>query len=366
MNTITRLVVYAILAITFTTATNAQEKEKDSTSGELNTIKIESLKKLRVSIEEQERDFLKSEIEAINRRLDNKEITAEKAEELKKEVAKKRALNIENRIAIIDNKISLLERNNNGYNANEGSGDGFVFRIGGDDESNETFIYFGDKAKNKPRQYDRRTKSYLVYAAGLNNTLIEGQSLSDSPYKIGGSGFAELGYIWKTRIFEDTNFWRFSYGLSFQWNKLDIKDNNYLVNTDGDISLQEFTSDLDKAMFRSTNLVVPLHLEFGPSKKIEKDTYFRYSTFRKFKIGIGGYAGLNIGNMQKLKYKEEGSRIKNKQRGGYEVNEFVYGLSGYIGIGNMSLYAKYDISPLFKNQAVDQNNISLGLRFDMD
>ena len=70
--------------------------------------------------------------------------------------------------------------------------------------------------------------------------------------------------------------------------------------------------------------------------------------------------------MQKLKYKEDGNRIKNKQRGGFEVNEFVYGVSGYVALGGVALYAKYDLNPLFKNQSVDQNNISLGVRFDMD
>ena len=140
----------------------------------------------------------------------------------------------------------------------------------------------------------------------------------------------------------------------------------FFVNNDGAITLQEFPSNLNKAKFRTTNLVFPVHIEFGPSKKIESKNYFRYSTHHKLKIGVGGYAGLNIGSMQKLKYKEDGNRIKNKQRGGFEVNEFVYGLSSYIAWGDMALYVKYDLNPLFKNQTVDQNNISVGLRFDMD
>ena len=205
-----------------------------------------------------------------------------------------------------------------------------------------------------------------MFAIGFNNAIIEGQDFDDSPYKLGGSGFIELGYAWKTRIFDNTNFWRLKYGFSFQWNKFDIKDNQYFVNTDGDVTLQEFPVELNKAKFRTTNLVFPVHLEFGPSKKIEKEDYFRYSTRNKFKIGLGGYAGLNIGSMQKLKYKEDGNRIKDKQRGGFEVNEFVYGLSSYLAWGDTALYVKYDLNPLFKDQAFDQNNISVGLRFDMD
>ncbi len=362
MNTITRLVVYAIISFTFATV-QGQETKIDSTSKSSNQYKIEALKELKAKIEKEEREFLKQEIEAINQRLDDKQITAAKAEELKKEAAKKRAANIENRLAIIDNKIALLGRNEQGYEANDEANGYFSIKFG-DDEEEWTAVRLGKK--NKPRKYDRRTTTDVVFAIGFNNALIDGENIDDSPYKIAGSGFVELGYAWKTRIFDDTNFWRLKYGFSFMWNKLDIKDDQYFVNTDNAVSLEEFPSNLNKAKFRTTNLVFPVHLEFGPSKKIEKENYFRYSTYKKLKIGLGGYAGLNIGSMQKLKYKEDGNRIKDKQRGGFEVSEFVYGLSGYVALGEVALYVKYDLNPLFKDQAVDQNNISVGVRFDMD
>ena len=367
MNTITRLLVYLILILSFAT-TQGQTKELDSIKVAKMNDKISDLEEDRTKIEEQEKSILKLKISKINKRLDSKEITAEEAENLKKEAAKTAALNIENRREIIDQKIALLQRN--GYDAYQykrvDEGNRMILRIGGDESTSESFIYVGDRADDKPRKYDRRTTEDIVFAFGFNNTLIDGQDLEDSPYKLGGSGFIELGYAWKTRIFENTNFWRLKYGFSMQWNKLKIKDNNYLVNTDGNISLQEYPLDADKIKFRTTNLVIPIHLEFGPSKKIEKEDYFRYSTFKKLKVGLGGYAGLNIGNMQKIKYKEDGEREKDKQRDQLEVSEFIYGLSGYVALGNVALYVKYDLNPLFKNQVVDQNNISVGLRFDMD
>ncbi|WP_299366438.1 hypothetical protein [Winogradskyella sp.] len=362
MNTITRTAVYLIILFTVAT-TYAQDTKIDSTERSPNYYKIEALEELKLKIEKEEREFLKEEIESINQRLDNKQITAAEAEELKKEAAKKRAANIENRLAIIDNKIALLGRNGAGYET-DNEVDGYFSIKFGDDEDEWTAVRFG--RKNRPRKYDRRTTSDIVFAFGFNNALIDGQDLGDSPYKIAGSGFMELGYAWKTRIFDNTNFWRIKYGFSFQWNKLDIKDNQFLVNENDLITLQEFPVELNKAKFRTTNLVFPVHLEFGPSRKIERENYFRYSTHNRLKVGLGGYAGLNIGSMQKLKYKEDGNRIKDKQRGGFEVNEFVYGLSGYLAWGDIALYVKYDLNPLFKNQPVDQNNISLGIRFDMD
>jgi len=35
-------------------------------------------------------------------------------------------------------------------------------------------------------------------------------------------------------------------------------------------------------------------------------------------------------------------------------------------VGSSALYIKYDLSPVFKNQSKKQNNISVGLRIDLD
>lgn len=328
-----------------------------------NKFKIEALQKERDKIELQEKDYLKQEVEAINQRLDNGIISYEQAESEKKEAAQKRALNIENRLSIIDNKIALLQRNEEGYV--ESNGEGSLMGVSIDSEKG-TFIGVNVKGQNKPKKYDRRTTNDLVLAFGLNNALIDSEKLDDSPYKFGGSRFFEIGWAWKTRVFNNSNFLRLKYGFSFQMNGLKPKDNQYFVQDNDLTYLDEFPTDLKKSKLTITNLVFPVHFEFGPSKKIEKDTYFRYTTHNQFKVGLGGYAGFNIGTRQKLKYEIDGDRIKDKIKRSYNANDLVYGLSSYIAFDDIALYLKYDLSPIFKDQAIDQNNISLGLRFDMD
>ncbi|WP_053978447.1 hypothetical protein [Mangrovimonas xylaniphaga] len=364
MNTITKHVVLLILCLSLSNV-----YAQDTIPKANNSVKIEALKKEKTEIENQEKELLKAEVERINQRFDNGEITQEEADQLKKEAAQKHALNIENRLAIIDNKIALLERNEELWSSEDRSTT-FVLELGKGEEADEYdrgVIYIGERAdyKLKPTIYDKRTTGDLVFAIGFNNAIIEGESFGDSPYKFGGSGFVELGYAWKTRVFENSNALRLKYGFSFQWNKLDIKDNMYFTETNDIVMLTEFPEDVRKSKFRTTNLVFPVHFEFGPSKKIERDTYFRYSTYKKFKIGIGGYAGFNLESKQKVKYRVDGDREKDKYKG-YNVNELVYGVSGYLSFGSIGLYAKYDLSPIFKDQPVDQNNISLGIRFDMD
>lgn len=309
----------------------------------------------------EEKEALKTEVEKINKRLDSGNISQAEAEDLKKEAAEKRALNIENRVAIIDNKVALLERNK-GEETDDDSN--FIIRFGSEEGEDNGTIYIGKR--NKKRKYDRLTTSGLTFAAGLNHSLIDGISLSDSPYSIAKSRFVEFGVAWKTRLLKNSNAVRIKYGLSLQWNKISVKNNKYFVQNEGITSLEYFEYDLKKSQLRITNLVVPLHFEFGSSKKVVHDDYFRYSTVDKFKIGIGGYAGINIGTRQKLKYKVDGAKIKDKVKTDFNATDFVYGLSGYIGFDVISLYAKYDLSPMFEGQTIEQNNMSLGFRLDLD
>ena len=360
MQTVIKKLLIGLLLCFYVQVINAQETP--------NLDKIEILEAQKERVKDEEKKLLKDRIESINSKLDQGEINENEADAQKKAAAEKHAANIDNRIAIIDNKIALLERNEEVSSDVGANLDGYVISIGkGDDayEYDKSGIYIGPRHRATPRRYDRRTTSDLVFAFGFNNAIIEGESLDDSPYKLGGSGFVELGWAWKTRVFKNTNAVRFRYGFSIQWNKLDIKDNKYLTETNDIVTLEDFPVELKKSKFRTTNLVIPIHFEFGPSKKIERDSYFRYSTYKKFKIGIGGYAGLNIASMQKVKYKLDGDREKDKETG-FNMSPFVYGLSGYVAAGNVGLYVKYDLSPLFKDQAIDQNNISLGLRFDLD
>ncbi|MCG2418489.1 hypothetical protein K8089_05590 [Aequorivita sp. F47161] len=323
---------------------------------------VEQLSALKEKIIQEEKDALKVEVERINSLLNSDGVTEAEGELLKQKAAEKHALNIENRLAIIDNKIALLKRNDNGENYEDEPG--MIIRIGTSDSENDNVLYIGPK--NKKRKYDRRTTSDLVFAFGLNNAITEGESLQDSDFKVAGSRFAELGWAWKTRVFDNSNWLRIKYGVSFQFNGLKPTDNRFFVDTGEETELETYPLNLNKSKFRMDNLVVPVHFEFGPSKKIEHDDYFRYSTKNQLTVGFGGYVGINLSTRQKLKFEEDGKDQKLKLKGDYNTNNFIYGLSGYIGWQGVAVYAKYDLNTIFKNNPIAQHNVSLGLRFDVD
>ncbi len=321
------------------------------------SITIETLESNKERIVKEEKEALKNEVEAINLQLENQEITQIEADELKNKAAEKHALNIENRVAIIENKIELTKRNSNEVVVYK-DGNQLMLEIF---EDGEVFSV----SYNKDKKFDRRTTSRLVVAVGFNNLITEGESFNDTEIKIGGSRFFELGWAWKTRVFKDSNWLRIKYGFSFTWDGLKPDDNQFYVDTGEETVLQVHPQNLDKAKLRVDKLIFPVHFEFGPSKKKEYSNYFRYSTRRQFKYGIGGFVGFKLSSRQKLKYSVDGSNKKEKIKASYNTNSVVYGLSSYIGWGWTAIYAKYEINPIFKNNPVDQHNISLGLRFDM-
>lgn len=355
MRTITRQILIAIFLLGGLTI-SAQEDYQE---------KVAKLEKQKEQITLQEKEALKEEVKTITTRLERGEITEEQALELKEEAARKRALNIEDRIAIIDNQIALLKRNKGEVLETKKDisiiedGVGLTINVG--DESLNLF-----SNKGKVPVYDRRTYSDFVIAFGLNNAIIEGTSLNDSPYEIGGSRFFEIGWSWRTRVFKNSNFLRFHYGVSFQNNGLRSKNNQvFVLDDNGTITQEEFEFDLRKSKFRMDNLVFPLYLEFGPSKRREYSNKIRFSIENQLRIGLGGFWGFNTSARQKLKYNRNGQSVKDKLIGGYNTSSFVYGISGYVGVGGVLLYAKYDLNPIFDDASIEQRNISLGLRFDL-
>lgn len=356
-----RIILYTTaLAIWFSTTIAAYSQENVGIKSDAT---VESLTTMKETVVQEEKDKLRDEVEAINQKLEAGQISKEEADNLKKEAAERRALNIENQLAILDNQIELLERNKS-----DTLKSGLLrVMIGWGQEDEDQGKIFGLKVqkKNKKILLDRRSTTGWAMAFGFNNVITSGESFNDSDFKIGGSRFFEMGWGRKTRVFKENNWLRVSYGLSFQFNGLKPTDNRYFVTNGDQTELETFPHTLKKSKFRMDNLVVPVFFEFGPSKKIEKDDYFRYSTKDKIRVGIGGYGGVNLGTRQKLKYRnDEGNRRKDKIKENYNTSNLVYGLSGYIGWNSTSLYAKYDLSPIFKNNPVDQRNISVGLRFD--
>ena len=348
----------AVLLCTFLTQIYGQETFEQQAKVIANSIS---------SITTEEKAALKAEVEEINKLLESGTITATQADEKKIKAAEEKAKNIERRVATeqaklddlvkdqVDGKILSLTDSSNVNNKK------VIIQWDLDDDD-----FKGWKCKSK---LERRTTSQFVFAFGLNNLITDGDSnsLENSDFKTWGSNFFEWGFTFNTRILKDNNLLHIKYGLSLMYNNLRPTDNRYFVK-DGDVTeLQTFDRDLNENKFRNSMVVLPVHLEFDfTPKTVGDDGSFKFRTHKSVRLGVGGFGGLNYQSTQKLRYEEDDIRIKNKQKGDFNVSTFVYGLSGYLGYGSTSLYVKYNLNSFFKNNPIDQNNISLGLRFDFN
>lgn len=347
MKTIT-FYVMAVLCLT-AAKLNAQTFEKRARDISYNIAEISK----------EEKDSLKMEIEEVNQLLEDEKLTKAEADQRKQELAEKRAANIERRVAVEKEKLDMLVQD----------------RIDGNvEESNNRFSITYEKGTGKfskdtvseTKSYDfKRTTSQFVFALGVNRLMQDGKIDTDN-YEW-RSDFYEWGLTFNTRILKNNNLLHAKYGLSLQYNNLRPSNDKVFV-TDGDKTmLADSGLDIDIARLRYVNLVVPVHLEFDFTKKVVNDDKTYYPQQESFRVGVGGYIGVNVKEKQILKYEDANDHdVKERLRGNYNVSDTVYGLSAYVGYSFVSLYAKYDLQPVFENNDIDQNNLSIGIRFDLN
>ena len=355
----------------------------------------QEVQQLMNKIEAQEKEQLKLKVKAINKNLEAKQITVNEAESLKQKAAQTAAMNIQERQQLaklylsyaIRNDVELIDLSEMDLNLDldlpldrlkrytdtiELDFTPFFKyeRIIKDGDQRENNLAFGVKSsdtisKNKQFKIESRTDSRFILGFGFNNSFNE-NDFGNENYKFAGSRYFSFGWNWSTRVFKYSNFLRFNYGVEFQFNGLKPQDNQIFVENGNQTVLETFEVELDKSKFRMDNVIIPLHLELTNSrKKITKDQY-TYFTDPGVKFGFGGFVGLNLLNTQKLKYKENGDNFKVKQRTDMNTNNFLYGISTYIGWDNVQLYGQYNLNPLFSDNPLDEHNIQIGMRFEID
>jgi hypothetical protein len=309
------------------------------------------------TITKEEKAALKLEVDAVNNQLINGTITREEAENKKKLLAEARAINIESRVAGEQEALkNLVQEKVDGKIKEQDSIRKYSFSFHRKNHKHD----FKDTI-----QGESRTTSQFVFAAGLNNLITDG-NLEDSDYRFLGSHFYELGVTYNSRILKNDNLLHAKYGLSLMYNNLRPTENRSFAINGNQTNLVVNAIDLNDSRFRNVYLVVPIHLEFDFSgKKMKEDKPF-FKTHQSVRFGIGGYAGINLKSKQIITYDDNDLKTAERTRGDFNTNNFIYGLSTYIGYKETSLYIKYDLNPLFKDNAVKQNNVSLGLRFDLN
>jgi hypothetical protein len=346
----------ALILCLFASKIVAQENTFEARANAI-AVKIETITKT-------EKDSLQKEVEDVNAQLQKGLITNQQADAKKQQLAQKRATNIETRVASLQEELkNLVQEKVDGKLAEsyrKGSF-GIVFNKSSGKKSAK-YQQYRDSISNVS---EKRTTSQFVFATGVNNLVTDGK-VAGSDFRYLGSHFYEWGLTNNTRLLKNSNLLHLKYGLSLMYNNLRPTDNRIFVKSGDQTNLEISTTNLKDSRFRNVYLVAPLHFEFDFSKTKMNGDKQVFKSHESVRVGFGGYAGVRIKSKQFQKFEDEDQKYTLKQKGDFNANNFIYGLSTYVGYKQTSLYVKYDLNPLFKDNAVKQNNVSLGIRFDFN
>ncbi|RRA94527.1 porin family protein [Paenimyroides viscosum] len=214
-------------------------------------------------------------------------------------------------------------------------------------------------------KYGTKTTPYLAF--GVGNVATDG-AFANSEFGYMRSNYFEWGVAARTPFSKTNNKWGIRYGLGFKYNGLATTQNrmfglrgeNQTVTMSAPINLRK-----NYAYFRNTYVTIPISLDFTTTSKTYNEANRRFTTKEGINFGIGGYVGYNINSKQHLRYEVGDYKNYEQQKGDWNVNDFQYGLTAYAGKDHFKLVFKYDLSPVFSNNAVDQNYWSIGLQLGL-
>ena len=239
---------------------------------------------------------------------------------------------------------------------------GFSFRIGGKTEAERKVRELSRDSSRLKNIENHRVKSHLIFDLGLNALVNQKTYLAPNgqpeslDLRTEGSRYANIGLNWDPRLGGKRSPLSLTVGPEFAFNNLMLSGNNKWVSTNGRTDVVHESNGRQyqktKLATSSVNLPVMLRLQL-------RDAHYRPT----FLLGAGGFAGYRIKSWTKLKYTSEGTTYKEKEDGSYNMENFLYGLQGTIGYGELEFFAKYNMNSLFKAGAgPDTQVLSFGVR----
>jgi hypothetical protein len=236
------------------------------------------------------------------------------------------------------------------------------FKIGGKtDAERRKSEARGDSVRLKNFE-NYHTKSHLIFDLGLNTFVNQKTYLAPNgqpeslDLRTEGSRYVNIGMNWDSRLGGKHSPLSLTVGPEFAFNNYMLSGNNKWVNSNGrtDVVRETDGRQFQKTKLATSSVNLPLMLRLQL-----RDSHYRPTLL----LSAGGFAGYRIKSWTKLKYTNEGTSYKDKEDGSYNMENFLYGLQGNIGYGDIEFFAKYNMNSLFKAGAgPDTQVLSFGVR----
>ncbi|MBJ6120036.1 PorT family protein [Pontibacter sp. BT310] len=213
----------------------------------------------------------------------------------------------------------------------------------------------GDSDDDNHIEIYKATRFNFDIDLGLN-TFIDKENASFVPdLKPMGSRYVSLNSHMISQIGGQKSPFYLVSGVEFAFNNY-MFDKNVIIQDNDDVT--EFTKVADINYEKSKLATSSINIPLMPMLKFK-----RANGKDGFHIGAGGFAGYRLGSHSKVKYEQEGNSTKDKDHGSFNLSDFQYGATGVIGYNNFSLFVKYNMNDLFKEERGPQVNvISFGFR----
>lgn len=223
-------------------------------------------------------------------------------------------------------------------------------------------------------QHDHGTLRGLNFEYGLMNFLSDGEFPSSSDlYQVKPIASTYVGLNWNHVSYMSGSLY-LDWGAGLTW--YNYKFENAATRLDPNGGELNFIEDLNitsaiKSKLKVTYLnfsAIPM-FDFGRGKRLvrvyeEDDVRIALSARKGFRIGIGPYVGLRLSNKAKYIFKDDDGRDKVKDKGGFFINDFRYGMRLQMGINGFDMFVNYDFNELFEDGSGPQlNPISIGVIF---
>lgn len=224
------------------------------------------------------------------------------------------------------------------------------------------------------QQHDHGTLKDLNFEFGFNNWLSNGEFTSSTDlYNLKPINSNFVGLIWNHTTYLKGPLY-LDWGIGLNW--YNFKFENAATRLDPSGGQVNFFEDLNINSARKSKLkvtylnfnMVPV-FDFGKGKRLvrqfdDDDVRVAISARRGFRFGIGPYASLKLSQKAKYKYSNDQGNQKDKDKGGFLINNFKWGLRAQLGINRFDMFVTYDMTPLFEDgRGPDLNPIVIGIVF---
>ncbi len=209
---------------------------------------------------------------------------------------------------------------------------------------------------NKPRKGRPNLPGTIMVDFGLNLPFNTPPDFSTGTW---GSRTVNLYYVIDKRIGASKFSVHPGAGLGLERYKF---KNNYTLafgntpSTEGQVVMVPQTLDVRKSMLISNYFDALVDFRFSTNPNDPN---------RSFKVSLGIKGGYLFDSGTKVKYREDNETKTLKDKQNWNLSPFRYAATFRMGVGNFSLFATYNLNPVFQTGKgpgqIDFNNFTVGI-----